>query len=297
MSSDRTGKIIRAVGGFYFVWCREDGRTWQCRARGVFRKNSFKPLVGDDCTFRLTKAQDVEGYVETILPRRNQLIRPPVANVDQALVLFAFTSPEPNIQLLDRFLIEMRRQQIPVVICFNKSDLASGENRSRLLEIYSRSDCRVLAVSVLREEGMEQIRDLMRGKTTVLAGPSGVGKSSLTNYLCPSAGMEVGSVSVRTERGKQTTRHAELFAAGDDTFFFDTPGFSSLELRDLEREEIKAFYPEFEEYEPECRFQGCMHMHEPDCGVKKAVREGKIHSQRYESYLQLVEEASSRRRY
>ena len=122
MSSERTGKIIRAVGGFYFVWCEADGRTWQCRARGVFRKNSLKPLVGDDCTFRLTKAQDVEGYVETILPRRNQLIRPPVANVDQALVLFAFTSPEPNIQLLDRFLIEMRRQQIPAVICFNKKD-------------------------------------------------------------------------------------------------------------------------------------------------------------------------------
>ena len=149
MSSDRTGKIIRAVGGFYFVWCREDGRTYQCRARGVFRKDSFKPLVGDNCTFRLTRAQDVEGYVETIAKRSNRLIRPPVANVDQALVLFAFTSPEPNFQLLDRFLIEMRRQTIPTVICFNKMDLACSQDREEVLEMYRRSGCRVLSVSVL----------------------------------------------------------------------------------------------------------------------------------------------------
>lgn len=297
MSNDRTGKIIRAVGGFYFVWSGEDGKAWQCRARGIFRKNSFKPLVGDDCTFRLTDAQDVEGYVETILPRRNQLIRPPVANVDQALVFFAFTSPEPNLQLLDRFLIEMGRQKIPAIICFNKSDLVSEEDRLKLMEVYSLSACRVLSASILQEEGVEQIRELMKGKTTVLAGPSGVGKSSLTNLLCPEAGMEVGTVSVRTERGKQTTRHAELFAAGNDTFFFDTPGFSSLELRDMEKEEVKNFFPEFQKYEPECRFQGCMHIHEPDCGVKRALQEGKVHAQRYESYLQLVEEVSSRSRY
>lgn len=297
MSSDRTGKIIRAVGGFYFVWCREDETVYQCRARGVFRKDSFKPLVGDNCTFRLTKAQDVEGYVETIEKRRNQLIRPPVANVDQALVLFSFTSPDPNLQLLDRFLIEMGRRKIPVVICFNKHDLATGTDRSKLTGIYSRCGCRVLTVSVLMKEGLHQIRDLMKGKTTVLAGPSGVGKSSLTNYLCPSAGMEVGSVSRRTERGKQTTRHAELFAAGEDTFFFDTPGFSSLELQGLEKEDVKSFYPEFREYEGECRFQGCMHIHEPDCGVKAALEEGRISPERYESYLQLVGEVSSRRRY
>lgn len=297
MSSDRTGKIIRAVGGFYFVWCYEDREVYQCRARGVFRKDSFKPLVGDDCTFRLTKAQDVEGYVETIAKRRNQLLRPPVANVDQALVIFAFASPEPNFSLLDRFLIEMRRQQIPAVICFNKNDLADDERRERLSRAYSRSGCRVLTVSVLKEEGLEQIRELMEGKTTVLAGPSGVGKSSLTNYLCPQAGMEVGQVSKRTERGKQTTRHAELFAVGGHTFFFDTPGFSSLELRGIEKEELQAFFPEFEEYEPECRFQGCMHIHEPDCGVKRALEEGLISRERYDSYVQLVEEISSMRKY
>ena len=297
MSSDRTGKIIRSVGGFYYVWCYEDGRTYQCRARGVFRKDSFKPLPGDDCTFRLTEAKDVEGYVETIKKRRNQLIRPPVANVDQALVLFAFASPEPNLQLLDRFLIEMGRRRIPVIICFNKQDLVSGHDRLKLPGIYSRCGCTVLTVSVLKQEGLQRIRDLMKGKTTVLAGPSGVGKSSLTNYLCPSAGMEVGAVSRRTERGKQTTRHAELFAAGDGTFFFDTPGFSSLELAGIEKEDVKSFYPEFREYEKECRFQGCMHIHEPDCGVKRALEEGKISRERYESYLQLVEEISSRKKY
>ena len=290
------GKIIRAVGGFYFVWCFEDSHVYQCRARGIFRKDSFKPLVGDDCTFRLTQAQDVEGYVETIGERRNQLIRPPVANVDQALVVFALASPDPNLSLLDRFLIEMRRQGIPSVICFNKKDLADETWVDELKEIYSRCGCRVLTASVLREEGLEAIRELMRGKTTVLAGPSGVGKSSLTNYLCPEAQMKVGAVSVRTERGKQTTRHAELFAIGEDTFFFDTPGFSSLELRSMKREEVKEFFPEFQEHEPYCRFQGCMHIHEPDCGVKDAVEQGQISRARYESYLQLVQELSDSRK-
>ena len=297
MSSDRTGKIIRAVGGFYFVWCYEDGHVYQCRARGVFRKDSFRPLTGDDCTFRLTKAQDVEGYVETIAPRRSRLIRPPVANVDQALVMFSFVSPEPNLSLLDRFLIEMQRLGIPVVICFNKSDLADEETREKLARSYSRSGCHVLTVSVWKQEGLEQIRELMKGKTTVLAGPSGVGKSSLTNCLCPEAGMEVGALSRRTERGKQTTRHAQLFAVGDGTFFFDTPGFSSLELRGIEKEDVKSFFPEFEEYEPQCRFQGCMHIHEPDCGVKTALEKGLISRERYDSYLQLVGEVSSQRRY
>ena len=297
MSSDRTGKIIRSVGGFYFVWCREDGETYQCRARGRFRRDSFRPLVGDDCTFRLTQAQDVEGYVETIAKRRNQLIRPPVANVDQALVLFSFTSPEPNTRLLDRFLIEMRRQEIPAVICFNKSDLTSAADRVRLMDVYRLSGCRVLSVSVLMKDGLEQIRELMKGKTTVLAGPSGVGKSSLTNDLCPSAGMEVGAVSLRTERGKQTTRHAELFAMGDDTFFFDTPGFSSLELQELKKEDVKSYFPEFQPYEPQCRFQGCMHIHEPDCAVKRALADGEISQERYDSYLQLVGDVSARRRY
>ena len=297
MSSDRTGKIIRSVGGFYFVWCHEDGETYQCRARGRFRRDSFRPLVGDDCTFRLTQAQDVEGYVETIAKRRNQLIRPPVANVDQALVLFSFTSPEPNTRLLDRFLIEMRRQEIPAVICFNKSDLTSAADRVRLMDVYRLSGCRVLSVSVLMKDGLEQIRELMKGKTTVLAGPSGVGKSSLTNDLCPSAGMEVGAVSLRTERGKQTTRHAELFAMGDDTFFFDTPGFSSLELQELKKEDVKSYFPEFQPYEPQCRFQGCMHIHEPDCAVKRALADGEISQERYDSYLQLVGDVSARRRY
>ena len=290
------GKIIRAVGGFYFVWCYEDSHIYQCRARGIFRKDSFKLLTGDDCSFRLTQAQDVEGYVETIDKRRNQLIRPPVANVDQALVVFALTSPEPNLSLLDRFLIEMRRQNIPSVICFNKKDLADEERIRELAEVYSRCGCRVLTVSVLKRDGLEEIRNLMKGKTTVLAGPSGVGKSSLTNFLFPDARMEVGALSERTERGKQTTRHAELFAIGDNTFFLDTPGFSSLELRGLKKEDVKNFFPEFDEHEPYCRFQGCMHIHEPECGIKDAVEEGQISRARYDSYLQLVQELSNMRR-
>lgn len=319
-----TGKIVRAIAGFYYVRCAGDGREYQCRARGLFRKDGRKPLVGDDCAFHLTHTEDTEGSVDEILPRKNALVRPPVANVDQAVVVFALKSPEPSLSLLDRFLILMKRQGIETVILFNKIDLA-GEGSSpgkepaagsspgegqrldtmdgcpaleRLKDIYRGSGCRLYGISVKEGIGLEKVRDIFRGKTSVLAGPSGVGKSSLTNFLCPEAGMQTGEVSRQTRRGKQTTRHAQLFSCGEDSYFFDTPGFSSLELTGMKPEEVKEYFPEFEEFEPLCRFQGCMHMAEPACGVKDAVRDGRISRVRYDSYRQLAEElkASGRRR-
>ena len=284
------GKIVRAIAGYYYIYGYEDGRTHQCRARGIFRKNGEKPLVGDEVVFDLTHTEDTEGTVDSILPRKNYLIRPPVANVDQALIVFALKDPAPNLSLLDRFLILMEKQQIPAVIVFNKDDLDSEKSYETIRRIYSGCGCRILSMSIRSGEGVGEVRKLFEGKTTVLSGPSGVGKSSLTNLLCPEAGMEVGEVSRQTRRGKQTTRHAQLFPCGDGAFFFDTPGFSSLYLDGIRPQELKDYFPEFKKYEPQCRFQGCLHLAEPDCAVKSAVQEGKISRERYDSYRKLKEE-------
>lgn len=271
--------------------------VYECRAKGIFRKDHRKPLVGDNVEISVLDKEKKLGNVDELLPRKNELIRPAVANVDQALVVFAASSPKPNLNLLDRFLISMQQKSVPVQICFNKADLVNGEELSRLAKIYENCGCGVLFASVLERSGLEELKKLLEGKTTVVAGPSGVGKSSLTNYLQPKAAMEVGKVSQKIDRGKHTTRHTELIWIWRDTYFLDTPGFSSLYLQNLLREELKDYFPEFEPYENDCRFQGCMHISEPDCAVKKALADGKIHSSRYDNYLLLAEELKNVRRY
>ena len=232
-----------------------------------------------------------------ILPRKNVLVRPAVANVDQALVIFAISRPKPNFNLLDRFLIMMERQNVPSVICFNKMDIASEEEEQKLRTIYENCGCQVLFTSAAQEEGMENVRSRLRGKTTTVAGPSGVGKSSIINLLAPDVGMETGEISQKIDRGKHTTRHSQLIMLEEGTYIMDTPGFSSLYLQDLEKEELKDFFAEFKEYEPYCRFQGCAHINEPGCGVKAALEEGKISLSRYENYVELYNELKDKRRY
>ena len=290
------GKIIKGVGGFYYVHVQGDG-VYACRARGIFRKENRKPLVGDDVEMTVTDEKDREGSVERILPRRSELIRPAAANVDQALVIFAAASPAPNFNLLDRFLISMRHLQMPALICFNKSDLADEDTLARYVRLYEGSGCRVLTLSVRERRGLDRLREELDQKTTIVAGPSGVGKSSLTNLLSPDALMEVGEVSRKIERGRHTTRHTQLIWIGPDTYFMDTPGFSSLYLPQIRAEELPAYYPEFAAYEPDCRFQGCMHISEPDCGVKQALEKGLIARERYENYLLLEKELRQRRVY
>lgn len=290
------GKIIKGIAGFYYIYA-EDGNIYECKAKGIFRKDNFKPLVGDNVEITVLNEEEKEGSVTSILPRRNSLIRPAVANVDQAFLIFAMENPKPNFLLLDRFLIMMEQQEIPVVICFNKKDVGEKDEMEKLYEIYTGCGYRVVLSSTYEGEGMDEIREILKGKTTVVAGPSGVGKSSITNCMQGEVQMKTGEISKKLKRGKHTTRHSQVIPVEKNTFLVDTPGFSSLYLTDMKEEELRDYFPEFAMYEPQCRFQGCMHIHEPGCAVKKALSEGKISQQRYDNYLALYEELKEKRRY
>lgn len=283
------GKIVKGIAGFYYVHVSGRG-VYECKAKGIFRKDNIKPLVGDDVEIEITDAANYKGNIISILPRRNSLIRPAVANIDQALVIFAVSKPEPNYNLLDRFLIMMRRQGLECIICFNKRDIASKEERAAIRTIYENSGCTVLFASAMKKEGMEEIAEVLKDKTTAVAGPSGVGKSSIINCLQKNKTMETGAISEKIERGKHTTRHSELISISDRTYIMDTPGFSSLSLFDMEKDELKNYYPEFTPYEEKCKFLTCAHIHEPMCGVKDALELGKISQVRYDNYVVFYEE-------
>ena len=290
------GKIIRGIAGFYYVHVPEMG-VLECKAKGIFRKNKLKPLVGDLVEVSVLDEENKKGNIDEVQERKNELIRPAVANIDQALVIFAIKKPEPNLNLLDRFLIMMQQKEIPCILVFNKSDLATEEERQALRDIYAGSGCEILFVSAKQDQGIEEVRNLLKGKTSTVAGPSGVGKSSLINKLQSDVNMETGSISEKIERGKHTTRHTEFIPMGEDTFIMDTPGFSSLAVFDMEKEELEQFYPEFDEYRDICRFNGCSHTHEPGCGVKEALEEGKISKERYENYKLIYDELKNRKKY
>ncbi|MCR5829800.1 MAG: ribosome small subunit-dependent GTPase A [Lachnospiraceae bacterium] len=289
------GKIIKGIGGFYYVSCTD--KVYTCKARGVFRSEGKKPLVGDDVEIEVIDETAGEGSIVELLERRNELIRPAAANVDGALVMFAVASPSPNFGILDRFLVMMKRQDIETVICFNKSDIVPNSEILRLGEIYKKCGHKVLFTSVLEDDGVDEIRKLIKGKTTILAGPSGVGKSSLTNLLAPGACMETGELSRKVMRGKQTTRHTELIRIDDDTFICDTPGFTSLYVDDMPARDLKVYFAEFEEYECNCRFQSCMHINEPSCAVREAAQSGLISMERYENYVRMYDELSHKKNY
>lgn len=297
------GKIFKGIGGFYYVHTREG--DYECRAKGIFRNRKEKPLVGD--LVELTPVEDSEkertGNVVRILPRKNELIRPEVSNVDQAVVIFSLRNPAPSLSVLDRFLINMERREIPTIIFFNKSDLCESEEDSRyaahLREIYERAGYPVLVLNTREERFREEVLRVLRGKTTVLSGPSGVGKSSITNWIHPGAQMETGELSRRIARGKNTTRHTEFFYLDDETYVLDTPGFTSLFVTEVASERLMYYYPEFEPYRTKCRYHTCVHIGESRavCAVKRAVEEGGISEERYRSYRQLYLELRDTERY
>lgn len=290
------GKIIKGIAGFYYVWC-EDDRLYECKAKGSFRREGIKPLVGDNVVIQVIEADKQLGNIDEILPRKNELLRPAVANVDQAMVIFAMAEPMPNLNLLDRFLVMMEKQGVETVICFSKQDIVPEAEEKRLQSVYEQCANRVLTCSNKENTGIEQVKDCLLGRTTVLAGPSGVGKSSLVNRIYPQADSETGAVSEKIGRGKHTTRHSELFHIGKDSYLFDTPGFSSLKVPEIDKEELHRYFTEFAPYEGQCRYQGCVHIHEPGCVVKEELERGKICRSRYENYVQMYEElAESERR-
>lgn len=290
------GKIVKGIAGFYYVHVVGHG-LYECKAKGIFRKRKIKPLIGDNVKIDVLDEKEMTGNIIEILERKNELIRPAVSNIDQAMVIFAAAEPNPNFNLLDRFLLLMGKQEVPVIICFNKRDIVGEKELGLLYETYEKCGYRILFTSTYTNEGMELVREQLEGKTTVLAGPSGVGKSSMMNLLQPKAHMETGEVSEKIKRGRHTTRHSEIIHIEGNTYVMDTPGFSSIWIDQFEKEELKDYFTEFLEFEPECKFQGCVHINEPVCGVKQALAEGKISKIRYENYVNLYEELKEKRKY
>jgi ribosome biogenesis GTPase len=291
------GKIIKGISGFYYVYTAEHGIVYECHAKGIFRKKQIKPLIGDDVEIEVIDESTETGNITDIMPRRNTLLRPAVANVDQAVIIFAVRYPDPSFNLLDRFLIRMEREKLPCIICFNKEDIAERSQLDDLKKAYGTCGYKVIFLSARSGDGFEELREILAGRTSTVAGPSGVGKSSVINRLCPEANMETGEISRKIERGKNTTRHSEIFALGENTYIIDTPGFTSLDINDITKDELVSYYPEFAEFSDSCRFRGCAHMSEPDCAVKAAVQEGRISTVRYDNYRELYELLKNVRRY
>ena len=282
------GQLKKALSGFYYI--QHEGNLYQTRARGNFRKRKVKPLVGDFVEFESTSLTD--GYLLEIFPRKNELVRPPVANVDQVIVVASLVEPDFSYHLLDRFLVSLEQKQIEPVIYLSKVDLL-GDTTSleEIKQTYHLAGYRVI---VGDENGLGQVQALLKNRLTVLAGQSGAGKSTLLNKLVPGLALETGEISEALNRGKHTTRHVELIDVAQG-LVADTPGFSSIDFFDLEVTDLPKMFPEFVVLQDTCRFRECSHTHEPDCAVKEALAEGKIAQIRYDNYLLFLQELKNQR--
>lgn len=290
------GKIIKGIAGFYYVHVADCG-VYECKAKGVFRNKNIKPLVGDNVDIDVIDENEHTGNINNILPRNNELIRPAVANIDQALVVFASLSPEPNFNLLSRFLVMMEYNRIETIICFNKADQVDKEKIDAMVNDFVKSGCKIITTSTKTGEGLDELKEVLSGKTTAFAGPSGVGKSSILNAVFPDAESKTGAISEKINRGKHTTRHTEIFNLDENTYVMDTPGFTSLDYAVIEDKDLRFYFNEFSEYEGECRFNGCVHMNEPNCAVKEAVADNKISKLRYDIYKDMYNELKNKRKY
>lgn len=286
------GTIIKGIGGFYEVKTQQG--IYACKGRGLFRKDQNILFVGDEVLIEENET-DI-GVINEILPRKNLFIRPPVANVDQMVIIMALAKPEPNYVILDKFLVMAEKNQVDSVIGFNKMDLAPPEAADYAANIYS-SLYPTVFLNGKTGEGLEGLKQLLIGKKNAFAGPSGVGKSTLMNKIQEDLALETGKISRKTSRGKHTTRHVELFVMDFGGMIFDTPGFTSFDVLEAEEEELQLMYPEFSGYFGKCRFNSCRHMNEPDCAVKAAVSAGLIHPSRYQSYVNQYIEIQEKKRY
>ena len=287
MAEKATGRIIRSISGFYEV--QTPCGLVTCRARGSLRRGDQSPLTGDMVEVSLEKGK---GMVERILPRKNQFVRPAVANVDALVVFAANVNPVTEPYLIDRVAAIAGDQEVPVYLCVNKCDLDPAQD---LVRIYTKAGFPVICTSAETGEGVEQLRQLLRGKLTAFTGNSGVGKSSILNRLCPGLGLATGEVSEKLGRGRHTTRHVELYDLGEDTYVADTPGFSSFDTDQMEvilKENLQYAFGDFAPYIGKCQFHDCTHRKEPGCAVRAALAAGEIEESRYDSYLKLYEKSS-----
>ena len=285
------GRIVKGIGGFYFV--HDGNNTVMGKARGNLKRNKELLYVGDIVDFDIDdNDSDNECVINRVVERKNYLTRPPVSNLDMLVVVFSIIEPAVNFPVIDKLLAGCERSGIAPVLCISKKDLVSPEKLDEVTGIY-RNVYPVTAVNGITGEGLHELRELIQGHSAALAGPSGVGKSTITNHLLEDEHIpaQTGTISDKTGRGRHTTRHVEIFALSGGTYLYDTPGFTSLELQEAEPREIGGLFPEFRELSGGCRYSDCMHVNEPDCEVKAAVEQGTIHRSRYNSYLQMIEEA------
>lgn len=288
-----SGIITKGIGGFYYVDTGE--KLYECRARGLFRLKSISPMVGDYVDIEINENSG-QGYIINISERKSQMIRPAVANVDQIIIVFAAKKPDINLDLLQRFLIYAEYVGLEIVVCINKIDIDLNEEYIPVVNMLKSIPYNVIKTSTLLNLGINELKECLIDKISVFAGPSGVGKSSLLNMINPGLHLKTGEVSQKTKRGIHTTRHAELMKLEFGGMVVDTPGFTSLDLIQIEEEELQFYYPEFDKH-INCKFPSCRHDKEPDCGIKDAVDKGYINKMRYDSYIQMLNELRKNRRY
>ncbi len=289
------GIIIRGVGGNYYV--DTDKGIIECRARGLFRNQNIKPLVGDYVLIRLTEEDNSCGYIEEIMERKNEMKRPSVSNIDQIIIVFAVKNPEPSFLLLDKLLIASEINNLNPIICFNKCDLVDEECISKYKEIYKNTGYKIIFTSMYNKNLLDELIDILKDKVTLFSGPSGVGKSSLMNLIDNGFKLKTGEISDKLKRGKHTTRHAEIYKLNFGGFAVDTPGFSSFDVNEIDFDELTDFYPEIKAHSENCRFNNCIHDKEPSCGVKKALEDKEISEIRYNNYIKLLYEIKSNKPY
>ncbi len=290
------GRIIKGISGFYYVRT-DDDTVYECKAKGAFRKDKMTPLAGDMVDIEVLSEKEGTGNIILVHERKSEMIRPAVANADRAIVIFAGKTPNPNYNLLDRFLLLCGVSDIPCIICFNKTDLLSEAERDEIRHIYRNSGAEILFTSAKTGEGIDELKEALKGKLSFVSGPSGVGKSSIINKLLGENRMETGELSRKIERGKNTTRHTEIVRIMEDSYIMDTPGFTSLIVPDIEKENLRFYYPEFDKAQSLCRFTGCMHVNEPGCEIKRLLSNGGISNVRYDNYLQILDEITRKKRF
>ena len=288
------GFIKKGIGGFYYV--QTDQGLIEAKGRGIFKKDGITLAVGDYVEIEIIDEIEKKGIIQSIHPRKNQFIRPPIVNVDIFVVVFAASRPKPNYALIDKFLVMAEMNNVEAVICINKCDAADETELADMKAIYENT-YPVVCVSGKTGEGINVLEKMISGCHAALAVQSGVGKSTILNTMIPHANMETGEISQKTKRGKHTTRHVEIFDVEGGGRVFDTPGFTSFEILEADEDTLQEYYPEIETYRGGCRYDNCRHIKEPGCAVREAVRDGRIHKRRYQSYEANIEEIRSKKKY